>query len=140
MVLQSCLHLYNTSSINITEFSIWNINNFETVTIATTCKFRFLDNSVFAIINHLSNQHKRTNLDKIYNEPIKTIVLENTSKENIYNRTNEPIIQVKIVNKPCRNDDSHRVNGSTDDFNIEQLEYSNFLTSNLSFARPHIKQ
>ena len=88
----------------------------------------------------MRNQHKRANLDKIYNEPIKTIVLENTSKENIYNRTNEPIIQVKIVNKPCRNDDSHRVNESTADFNIEQLEYSNFPTSNLSFATPHIKQ
>ena len=88
----------------------------------------------------MRNQHKRANLDKIYNELIKTIVLENTSKENLYNRTNEPIIQGKILNKPCRNDDSQSVNESIADFNIEKLEYSNFPTSNLSFAMPHGKQ
>ena len=88
----------------------------------------------------MRNQHKRANLDKIYNELIKTIVLENTSKENLYNRTNEPIIQGKILNKPCRNDDSQSANESIAGFNTEQLEYSNFPTSNLSFAMPHIKQ
>ena len=41
-----------------------------------------IDNNVFVIINHLKKQHKRANLDKIYNELIKTINFENTSREH----------------------------------------------------------
>ena len=41
-----------------------------------------LDNSVFTIINNLRKQYKRANLDKIYNELIKTVDSENTSKEH----------------------------------------------------------
>ena len=58
-----------------------------------------LDNNVFAIINHLRKQHKRANLEKIYNELIKTINFENTSREHFHDRINE-LIQGKIVNKP----------------------------------------
>ena len=68
------------------------------------------DNNVFAIINHLRKQHTRTNLDKIYNELIKTIHFENASREHLHDRINEFIIQGMIVNKPNRNDDSYRVN------------------------------
>ena len=78
-----------------------------------------LDNSVFDIINHLRKQHKHANLDKIYNELIKTLNFENISREHLHDRINELIIQGKIVNKPNRNDDSYRVNESIVDFNIE---------------------
>ena len=43
-------------------------------------------NSVFAIINNLRKQQKRANLDKIYNELIKTVDSENTSKEHLHDR------------------------------------------------------
>ena len=99
-----------------------------------------LDNNVLAIINHLRKQHKRANLDKIYNELIKTINFENASREHLHDRINVLIIQGKIVNKPNRNDDSYRVNESIVDFNIEQLEYSSLPGSNLSFATPNTKQ
>ena len=85
-------------------------------------------------------QHKRTNLDKIYNELIKTTNLENKSKEHLHDRINELIIQGKIINKPNRNDDSYRVNESIDGFSIEQLEYSNLPASDLSFATPNTEQ
>ena len=96
-----------------------------------------LDNNVFAIITHLRKQHKRANLDKIYNELIKTI---NTSREHLHDRINELIIQGKIVIKPNRNDDSYRVNESTVDFNTEQLGYSSLPGSDVSFATPNTKQ
>ena len=65
---------------------------------------------------------------------------KNTSKEHLHNRTNELIIQGKIINKPKRNDDSYHVNESIVDLNIELLEYSNLLASDLSFAIPNAKQ
>ena len=43
-------------------------------------KLSILDKDVFAIINHLRKQHKRANLDKIYNELIKTINSENAKQ------------------------------------------------------------
>ena len=88
----------------------------------------------------MRKQHKRANLDKIYNELIKTINFENASREHLHDRINELIIQGKIVNKPNRNDDSYRVYESIVDFNIEQLEYSSLLGSDLSFTTPNTKQ
>ena len=76
----------------------------------------------------------------IYNELIKMIYSEKTSKDNLYDRTNELKIQEKIVNKTNRNDDSYRVSESIFKFNIDQLEYSNFPTRELSFATPNTKQ
>ena len=99
-----------------------------------------LDNYVFAIINHLRKQHKRANLDKIYNELIKTINFENASREHLHDRINELIIQGKIVNKTNINDDSYSVNESIVDFNVKQLEYSSLAGSDLSFATPNTKQ
>ena len=87
----------------------------------------------------MRKQHKRANLDKICNELIKTINFENTSKENLHDRTSELIIQGKIVKKTYRNDDSHRVNESIANFNIEQLKYSSLPTLNLSFVTPNTK-
>ena len=75
------------------------------------------EKKVFAIINHLRKQHKRADLDKLYNELIKKINFENTSKEHLRDRINELIIHGKIVNKPYRNDYSHRVNESITNFN-----------------------
>ena len=98
-----------------------------------------LDNSAFAIINHLREQNKRINLDKIYDELIKTINFQNTSKEHLYNKINELIIQGKIRNKPNRNDYSYRINVSIIDFNIKLLEYSSLLASDLYFATPNTK-
>ena len=98
------------------------------------------DNSVFAIINHLRKQHKRTNLDKIYNELIKKIDFENTSKEHLHDRINDLIIRGKIVNKPNTKGDSYRVDESIVDFNIEQLEYSSLPANDLSFATSNTKQ
>ena len=95
-----------------------------------------LDNKVFAIINHLMKQHNHANVDKIYNKLKKTINFENTSREHLHDRINELIIQGRIVNKPNRNDDSYLVNESIVDFNIEQLEYSSFPGSDLSFTIP----
>ena len=80
------------------------------------------------------------NLDRNYNELIKTIDFENTSKEHLRNRVNELIIQGQIVNKPNRNEDSHRVNESITDFNIEQLEYCHLPASDLSSATSNTKQ
>ena len=77
----------------------------ETASIANF-DLTILDNNVFAIVNHLRKQHKRTNLDKIHNKLIKKIHFENTSKEHLHNKINELIIQGKIVNAPKRNDDS----------------------------------
>ena len=88
----------------------------------------------------MRKQHKRANLDKIYNELIKTINFENASREHLHDRINGLIIQGKIVNKPNRNDDSYRVYESIVDFNIEQLEYSSLLGSDLSFTTPNTKQ
>ena len=68
------------------------------------------------------------------------IYSEKTSKDNLYDRTNELKIQEKIVNKTNRNDDSYRVIESIFKFNIDQLEYSNFPTRELSFATPNTKQ
>ena len=50
-----------------------------------------LDNSVFTIINNLRKQHKRANLDKVYNELIKTVDSENNSKEHqhLHDRINK---------------------------------------------------
>ena len=88
----------------------------------------------------MKKQHKHVNLGKIYNELIKTINFENTSREHLHDGINELIIQGKIVNKPNRNDDLYRVNESIVDFNIEQLEYSSLPGSNLSFVTPNTKQ
>ena len=79
-------------------------------------------------------------MDKIYNELIETIDFENTSKEHSHDRVNELVIQGTIVNKPNRNGDSYHVNESIVDLNIEQLEYSNLLSSDLSFATPNTRQ
>ena len=98
------------------------------------------DNNVFVIINHSRKQHKYDNLHKIYNELIKTIDFQNTSKEHFHDRVTELIIQEKIVNKPNRNDDSYRVNESVVHFNIEQLEYCNLPASDLSLATHTTKQ
>ena len=88
----------------------------------------------------MKKQHKRANLGKIYNELIKTTDFENTSKEHLYDRINELIIQGNIVNKPSRNDDSYSVNESIVDFNIKQMECSNLPASDLSFATANTKQ
>ena len=69
----------------------------------------------------MAKQHKRIDLDKIYNEFIKTVVPENTSKEQVYDRINQLIIQEKIINKPNRNDDSYLANENIADFNIDPL-------------------
>ena len=59
-------------SIKIAQFSSWKINNFEKFAMATASIANFglisLGNSVFATINKLRKQHKRADLDKIYNE------------------------------------------------------------------------
>ena len=98
-----------------------------------------LNNNVFAIINCLRKQNKCANLGKIYNEPIKAMDFENTSKEHLHNRINELIIQGKIVNNPNRKDYTYRVNESIVHFNIKQLEYSDLSESNFSFATPNTK-
>ena len=87
----------------------------------TNFKLTLLDNSVFTLINNLAKQHKFINLDKIYNEFIKTVVPENTSKEHVYDRINQLIIQEKIINKPNRNNDSDLANENIVDFNIDPL-------------------
>ena len=87
----------------------------------------------------LREQNKRINLEKIYDELIKTINFQNTSKEHLYNKINELIIQGKIRNKPNRNDYSYRINVSIIDFNIKLLEYSSLLASDLYFATPNTK-
>ena len=51
-----------------------------------------LGNKVFAIISHLRKQHKRVNLDKIYNELIKAIDFENTSQKRLHGRINELLL------------------------------------------------
>ena len=141
-MLQSRLHLFTRYRLQISRSEALSINNFETVTMATASITNFdptfLDNSVFVFVNHLSKQHKRTNLGKIYNELIKTIDSENTSKEHLHDRINELIIQENIINKPNRNTDSYRLNKSAVDFNIEQLEYSNLPASDFSLATPNI--
>ena len=106
----------------------------------TNFELTLLDNNVFTLTNNLSKQHKHTNLDKIHNELIKTVVSENTSKGHFYGRINQLIIQEKIINKPNRNDDSYRVNESTLDFNNDKLEYSILPASKLSFATSNNKQ
>ena len=88
----------------------------------------------------MKKQYKRANLGKIYNELIKTIDFENTSKEHLHDRVNELIIQGKIISKPNRNSDSYRANENIVDFNIEQLEYSNLPASDLSFDTSNTKQ
>ena len=52
----------------------------------------------------------------------------------------ELTIQGKIINKANRNNDLCRVNGSMVDFNIDLLEHSHLLKSNLSFSTINIKQ
>ena len=91
-------------------------------------------------VNHSRKQHIRANQGKIYNELIKTIHFQNTSKEHLHDRINVLIIQGEVVNKPNRNDDSYRVNQSIVDFNMEQLEYSSLPASDLSVATPNTKQ
>ena len=91
-------------------------------------------------VNHSRKQHIRANPGKIYNELIKTIHFQNTSKEHLHDRINVLIIQGKVVHKPNRNDDSYRVNQSIVDFNMEQLEYSSLPASDLSVATPNTKQ
>ena len=54
-----------------------------TVSIANI-DLTILDNNDCAIINHLKKQHKRANLDKIYNELIKIINFENASREHLH--------------------------------------------------------
>ena len=98
------------------------------------------DNKFFAIINHLMQQHKPPDLDKIYNELIKIIDFEHTSKEYLHDKFNELIIQENIVNKPNKNDDLYRVNEGIVDFKIEQLECSSLPASDFSFAIPNTKQ
>ena len=43
---------------------------------------QILDNTAFAMTNIFGRQHKRINLDKVYNKLIKTIDSENTNKEH----------------------------------------------------------
>ena len=43
---------------------------------------QLLDNAAFAITNIFRRQHKRIDLDKVYNKLIKTIDSENTNKEH----------------------------------------------------------
>ena len=74
-------------------------------------------------------KHKSTNLNKAYNELIKAIDSENTSKQNVHDRINELIIQRKVINKTSRNHDSYHVNESIVDFDVDQLEYFNLLPS-----------
>ena len=85
-------------------------------------------------VNHSRKEQKRANPDKIYNELIKTIHFQNTSKEHLHDRINVLIIQGKVVNKLNRSDGSYRVNQSIVDFNMEQLEYSSLPASDLSFC------
>ena len=99
--------------------------------------FVILDNNFLAIINHLRKQYKCANLDKIYNELMKTMNFENASREHLHDRL---ILQGKIMNKPNRNNDSYRVNESIVDVNIEQLEYFSLPGRGLSFATPNTEQ
>ena len=64
-------------------------------------------------------KHKSTNLNKAYNELIKAIDSENTSKQNVHDRINELIIQRKVINKTSRNHDSYHVNESIVDFDVD---------------------
>ena len=99
-----------------------------------------LDKRIFAIINNLRKHHKRTNLGNIYNELTKMEDFENTSKEHFCDRIIELYFQEKIINKPNRNDDLYYDNKGIVDFNMDQLEYFNLPTSDLSFATPNTKQ
>ena len=67
---------------------------------------QILDNTAFAMTNIFRRQHKRINLDKVYNKLIKTIDSENTNKEHPNNWINELTIQEKIIHQPKRNYDS----------------------------------
>ena len=142
-MLQSRLHLLTRYRLQISQSEAFSTNNFETVTMATASITNFdptfLDNSVFAFVNHFSKQHKRTNLGKIYNELIKTIDSEIQARNTFTTELmNLFIIQENIINKPNRNNDSYRLNKSVVDFNIEQLEYSNLPASDFSLATPNI--
>ena len=79
-------------------------------------------------------------MGKIYNELIKTINFENTSKEHLHDKINDFIIQGNVVNKPNKNDDLYRVNKGIVDFKIEKLECSSLPASDFSFATPNTKQ
>ena len=106
----------------------------------TKLELTTLDKNIFAIIDYLRKQHKRANLDNIYNELTKMVDFENASKQHLYDRIFELNILGKIINKPNRNDDSYYVNKSIVDFNIDQLEYPNLQAGDLSFAALNTKQ
>ena len=86
-------------------------------TSVTNFEVTILDNSVFVIIDNFRKQHKLANLDKICNELIKMVDFENTSKEHLYNRINELIIQGKIINKPNRNNNLYCENWKPKNWN-----------------------
>ena len=65
-----------------------------------TASIANIDLTILHNINHLRKQHKRANLDKIYNELIKKTNFENAGREHLHDRINELIIQGKIVKKP----------------------------------------
>ena len=69
----------------------------------TQSKTISFDQNIFILINDLEKKRKRTDIDSIYNEIIKTIGFKDTTKDDLEDRINILLINEKFVNKINRN-------------------------------------
>ena len=61
------------------------------------------DQNIFTVINDLKKKRKRADIDSIHKEIIKIIYFKDTTKDDIQDRINIFLINVKLINKINRN-------------------------------------
>ena len=89
------------------------------------------DQKIFIVINDLKKKRKRTDIDSIHKEIIKTIVFKDTVKDDLQGRINILLINKKLINKINRNVNSCSLNeaNTNTEYGTNQV-----LSSNSNFA------
>ena len=93
------------------------------------------DQNIFTVINGLKKNRKRTDIDSIHKEMVKTIDFKDTTKDDLQDRITILLINEKLINKINRNVSSYSVNEANTNTKYGATQVSN---NNLFFANSSI--
>ena len=88
-----------------------------------------IDNIIFSTILQIRKRNNRADIDSIYKQIIKTIDVEDITKEFLDDRIHKLINNEKMINKRNRNTDSYYVNTELVDTGVLELVFASQVLS-----------
>ena len=81
-------------------------------------KFIKLDNTILHVIQKIKNQHRRADIERIFDEVTETIDFQHITRDFLNDRVNQLLESNKLINKINSSKDSFFLNEDTIDMSI----------------------